>query len=69
MPFSPWSLPKLADFLVAEGVVDDINHEGLRIRLREKRRQGSMIRRYIIWRYRHADDQRLRAVVDGSNVA
>lgn len=31
--------------------------------------QGSMIRRYIIWRNRHADDQRLRAVVDGANVA
>jgi hypothetical protein len=24
LPFSNWSLPKLADFLVAEGVVDDI---------------------------------------------
>lgn len=23
-----------------------------------------MIRRYIVWRNRHADDQRLRAVVD-----
>ncbi|MFG2865374.1 IS630 family transposase [Streptomyces sioyaensis] len=31
--------------------------------------QGSMIRRYIIWRNRHADDQRLRAVVDRANVA
>jgi hypothetical protein len=30
LPFSTWSLPKLADFLVAEGVVDDISHEGLR---------------------------------------
>ncbi|MFI0220402.1 transposase, partial [Streptomyces lydicus] len=27
------------------------------------------IRRYIIWRNRHADDQRLRAVVDKANVA
>ncbi|MEW2491783.1 transposase, partial [Streptomyces sp. NPDC005279] len=26
-------------------------------------------RRYIIWRNRHADDQRLRAVVDRANVA
>ncbi|MDQ0847469.1 hypothetical protein [Streptomyces sp. V1I6] len=25
--------------------------------------------RYIIWRNRHADDRRLRAVVDGANVA
>ena len=30
LPFSTWSLPKLAEFLVAEGVVDDISHEGLR---------------------------------------
>ena len=29
-----WSLAKLADFLVAEGVVDDISHEGLRVLLR-----------------------------------
>ena len=29
LPFSTWSLSKLADFLVAEGVVDDISHEGL----------------------------------------
>jgi transposase len=35
LPFSTWSLTKLADFLVAEGVVDDISHEGLRQVLRE----------------------------------
>jgi transposase len=29
-PFSTWSLSKLADYLVAEGVVTDISHEGLR---------------------------------------
>ena len=34
LPFSRWSLSKLADFLVAEGVVDDISHEGLRELLR-----------------------------------
>ena len=34
LPFSTWSLPKLADFLVAQGVVDDISHEGLRLLLR-----------------------------------
>ena len=33
MPFSTWSLSKLADFLVAQGVVDDISHEGLRVLL------------------------------------
>ncbi|MFD5140705.1 transposase [Streptomyces sp. NPDC058378] len=31
--------------------------------------QGSMIRRYIIWRNRHADDRHLRTVVDRANVA
>lgn len=36
LPFSTWSLAKLADFLVAEGVVDDISHEGLRLLLREE---------------------------------
>jgi transposase len=34
LPFSRWSLAKLADFLVAEGVVEDISHEGLRELLR-----------------------------------
>lgn len=34
LPFSRWSLAKLADFLVAEGVVEDISHEGLRAVLR-----------------------------------
>jgi transposase len=33
LPFSTWSLAKLAEFLVAEGVVDDISHEGLRVAL------------------------------------
>lgn len=36
LPFSTWSLAKLADFLVAEGVVDDISHEGLRVLPREE---------------------------------
>ena len=35
LPVSTWSLSKLAEFLVAEGVVDDISHEGLRWVLRE----------------------------------
>ena len=34
LAFSRWSLAKLADFLVAEGVVEDISHEGLRALLR-----------------------------------
>ena len=32
----PGRLSKLAEFLVAEGVVDDISHEGLRALLREE---------------------------------
>ena len=36
LPFSTWSLAKLADFLVAEGVVEDISHEGLRALLAEQ---------------------------------
>jgi len=32
-PFATWSLAKLADYLVAEEVVDDISHEGLRLLL------------------------------------
>ncbi len=36
LAFSTWSLSKLADFLVAKGVVDDISHEGLRALLREE---------------------------------
>ena len=35
-PFATWSLAKLADYLVAEGVIDDISHEGLRQLLREE---------------------------------
>ena len=30
LPFSTWSLTKLAEFLLDEGVVEDISHEGLR---------------------------------------
>ena len=36
LAFSTWSLAKLAEFLVAEGVVDDISLEGLRALLREE---------------------------------
>lgn len=35
-PFATWSLAKLADYLVAEGVVTDISDEGLRQLLREE---------------------------------
>ncbi|WTU10471.1 hypothetical protein OG787_24865 [Streptomyces sp. NBC_00075] len=33
------------------------------------KKQGSTIRRYIIWRNRHADDQHLRTVVARANIA
>nr|WP_026061570.1 helix-turn-helix domain-containing protein [Rhodococcus rhodochrous] len=36
LPFSTWSLTKLAEFLDAEGAVDDISHETLRVVLREE---------------------------------
>lgn len=36
LPFSTWSLVKPADLLVAERVVDDVSHEGLRIPLLEE---------------------------------
>jgi len=35
-PFATWSLAKLADYVVAEGVVTDISHEGLRKLLHEE---------------------------------
>src|SRR5437762_12036569 len=47
LPFSTWSLTKLADFLVAEGVVDDISHEGLRGLLRE---EGVSFQRIKTWK-------------------
>ncbi len=47
LPFSTWSLSKLAEFLVAEGVVDDISHEGLRLLLRE---EGVTFQRIKTWK-------------------
>src|SRR5215831_15507109 len=47
LPFSTWSLSKLGEFLVAEGVVDDISHEGLRMLLRE---EGVSFQRLKTWK-------------------
>jgi transposase len=47
LPFSTWSLAKLAEFLVAEGVVDDISLEGLRVLLRE---EGVSFQRLKTWK-------------------
>ncbi|UKY48144.1 IS630 family transposase [Streptomyces inhibens] len=69
-PFSTWSPSKLADFLVAEGVVDDISHEGLRILLRE---EGVSFRRLKTWKTSRDPDhaakkarvEHLYAIADG----
>ncbi|MGW2524195.1 IS630 family transposase [Streptomyces sp. NPDC001617] len=53
LPFSTWSLAKLADFLVAEGVVDGISHEGLRVLLRE---EGVSFQRIKTWKTSHDPD-------------
>ncbi|MFB9574196.1 IS630 family transposase [Streptomyces yanii] len=70
LPFSTWSLSKLADFLVAEGVVDDISHEGLRILLRE---EGVSFQRLKTWKTSRDPDyaakkarvEHLYAIADG----
>jgi transposase len=53
LPFSTWSLAKLAEFLVAEGVVDDISHEGLRQVLRE---EGVSFQRVKTWKVSNDPD-------------
>jgi transposase len=70
LPFSTWSLSKLAEFLVAEGVVDDISHEGLRILLRE---EGVSFQRLKTWKaskdphyaVKKARVEHLYAIADG----
>jgi transposase len=73
LPFSTWSLAKLADFLVAEGVVDDISHEGLRVLLRE---EGVSFQRMKTWKaskdpdyqVKEARVEHLYAIADGEVV-
>ncbi|MFD4988698.1 IS630 family transposase [Streptomyces sp. NPDC058374] len=73
LPFSTWSLTKLADFLVAEGVVDDISHEGLRILLRE---EGVSFQRLKTWKTSRDPDyaakkarvEHLYAIADGEAI-
>ncbi|GAA2937397.1 IS630 family transposase [Streptomyces enissocaesilis] len=70
LPFSTWSLAKLADFLVAEGVVDDISHEGLRALLHE---EGVSFQRIKTWKTSRDPDyaakkarvEHLYAIADG----
>ncbi|WP_435879806.1 IS630 family transposase [Streptomyces flaveolus] len=74
LPFSTWSLAKLADFLVAEGVVDDISHEGLRVLLRE---EGVSFQRVKTWKTSRDPDyaakkarvEHLYAIADGEVIA
>ena len=74
LPFSTWSLVKLADFLVAEGVVDDISHEGLRILLRE---EGVSFQRIKTWKTSRDPDyaakkarvEHLYAIADGEIIS
>jgi transposase len=73
LPFSTWSLSKLADFLVAEGVVDDISHEGLRVLLRD---EGVSFQRMKTWKTskdpeyeaKKARVEHLYAIADGDVV-
>jgi transposase len=73
LPFSAWSLSKLADFVVAEGVVDDISHEGLRTLLRE---EGVTFQRIKTWKASKDPDyeakkarvEHLYAIADGEVV-
>jgi transposase len=73
LPFSTWSLSKLAEFLVAEGVVDDISHEGLRALLRE---EGVSFQRLKTWKTSKDPDyavkkariEHLYAIADGEVV-
>ncbi|HLI38955.1 MAG TPA: helix-turn-helix domain-containing protein, partial [Streptosporangiaceae bacterium] len=53
LPFSTWSLAKLADFLVAEGVVGGISHEGLRVLLRD---EGVSFQAVKTWKARAGPD-------------
>jgi len=70
LPFSTWSLSKLAEFLVAEGVVDDISHEGPRVLLRE---EGVSFQRLKTWKtstdpdyeVKKARVEHLYAIADG----
>jgi hypothetical protein len=56
-PCSTWSLTKLAEFLVAEGVVDDHLPEGLRILLRE---EGVSLQVIKTWKQSRDPDFELR---------
>lgn len=70
LPFSTWNLTKPAGFLVAEGVVDDLSHEGLCILLCE---EGVSFQRLKAWKISRDPDyaakkvrvEHLYAIADG----
>ncbi|WSI82246.1 hypothetical protein OG557_37265 [Streptomyces anulatus] len=70
LQFSTWSLTRLTDFLVAEGVVYGISYEGLRILLRE---EGVSFQRLKTWKTSRDPDyaakkarvEHLYAIADG----
>jgi transposase len=74
LPLSTRSLSKLEEFLVAEGVVDDISHERLRELLRE---EGVSFQRLKTWKTSRDPDyqvkkariEHLYAVADGEVIA
>jgi transposase len=61
-PFATWSLSKLADYLVAEGVVTDISHEGLRQLLREEN-----VRFQAVRTWKHSTDPAFASSATGSS--
>jgi transposase len=74
LPFSRWSLAKLADFLVAEGVVEDISHEGLREILRTEHVSFQAVKTWKTSRdpdyaVKKARVEHLYAIADGEIVA
>ena len=70
LPFSTRSLSKLAEFLVAAGMVDEISHEELRVLLRE---EGVTFQRLKTWKgssdpafaAKKARNEHLYAIADG----
>jgi transposase len=60
LPFSTWSVAKLADFLVAEGVVEDISHEGLRALLRDEGVSFERLKTFTA-----SNDPDVQAIADG----
>ncbi|WUO16890.1 helix-turn-helix domain-containing protein [Streptomyces sp. NBC_00289] len=74
LPFSTWSLTKLADSLVAEGVVEDISHEGLSLLLREEGVSFQRLRtrktsRDSDYAAKRARVEHLYAIADGEVIA